>query len=628
MTLPCNPLDYVKEAFDQEARRRSVEGILESYHSNYDVLSEGVQNAVDAVEDAALEDAALKKREDVALKKPARPYRVDVTVSLEGNWISILDSGVGMTEEQVSHAFAPQATFKQQSSRGRKNMYRGYKGVGLTFLAYGTDDITIHSKKEGAALIKARMKYGRAWARGERTDEPVMNVDPDASPLESIERGTYVKVQFSNKTRPKSLSKIGSTIEIWNVILRTKTAIGQVLLGRDPEVAFKVKLKLMNGGETEINVEPTFLYPHNVKRTPPFRFLDLVDYHKTYAEQTTPPVEKLRQDGVYLVWDSARIAQELTDVQGKEYADLIAAYTPSVYAFVPYQGSVWGELNKIEAGASGRKYIYPGLMIAVNRQRLADISGIEATRFEVFGRNVFVAVHFDGVKPDQGRKTIEIEAEDFAKDAADRLVQYLGKQRSLLRPSGEAPTPEQREIERNHSEWLYNVQKHAETSPLHIPPATYVSTPLTEQDVIGLFHQLCSLGVFPGIKVYATSQSKTYDCLIQFDCGVEEPGLVYESAEKHPLGVSHFILGKDKTFKTRQLTLEFKNNLDRLIEDVVGASPKNFAHIDVCVCWGKVGDSFTGYELEPVTEAKLDVLRSYPGITHVLTRDGDTHVMS
>jgi hypothetical protein len=42
-------------------------------------------------------------------------------------------------------------------------MYRGYKGVGLTFLAYGTDDIVIHSKQDGV-LTKARMKYGRVWA--------------------------------------------------------------------------------------------------------------------------------------------------------------------------------------------------------------------------------------------------------------------------------------------------------------------------------------------------------------------------------------------------------------------------------------------------------------------------------
>lgn len=80
-TFPCNPLDYARDSFDSEARRRSVEGILESYHSNYDVLAEGVQNAVDAVEDAHLEGLSA-------------PYIIEVTVDLTANWIGILDTGV------------------------------------------------------------------------------------------------------------------------------------------------------------------------------------------------------------------------------------------------------------------------------------------------------------------------------------------------------------------------------------------------------------------------------------------------------------------------------------------------------------------------------------------------------
>ena len=301
-------------------------------------------------------------------------------------------------------------------------------------------------------------------------------------------------------------------------------------------------------------------------------------------------------------------------------------YAPFVYAFVPYQGSVWGELNRIATGVQKRNYLYPGLMIAVNRQRLADIFEIDVTRYEVFSRNVFVVVHFDGVKPDQGRKTIEVEAEEFAKITADRVVQYLAKQRTLLRASGESPTPWQLQVEKEHAEWLYNVQKHAETAPLHIPPATYISTPLTEQDVVGLFHQMSSPGVFAGIRIYSTSQSQTYDCLIEYDCDRDEHGLLYKTREENPLGVSPFTLGDGKRFSTRQLTIEFKNNRDSLMEDVEGDSPKTFGNIDVCVCWGKVGDSFRGYELEQVTESNLDE-RKFPGVTHLLRRNGDVHVV-
>lgn len=614
MTLPCNPLDYIKDAFDQEARRRSVEGILDSYHSNYDVLSEGVQNAVDAVEDASLEGL------------PA-PYFIEVTISLAGNWISILDTGVGMTEEQVEQAFAPQATFKQQDKRDRKNQYRGYKGVGLTYLAYGADDIILHSKQEGGVLTKARMQYGRAWATGSLPDQPVMTTHDETSPLEDYSRGTYVKIQLSNQTRPKSLRKIASSLPAWNVILRTKTAIGQVLLGREAITPLDVTLKVIDKGEQKAKVIPEFLYPHTVRRSPPFRFLDLVDYHKKHPEQTKPPIDKVRQDGLYLEWDAARITQELSADQRKEFESQIAEFTPVAYAFVPYNGAVWASLNEIETGVARKGHLSPGLMIAVTRQRLADISGIEAKRYETFGRNVFVIVHFDGVKPDQGRKTVAIEAEDFAKAVADRIVQYLGgKQKDLLRPSGESPTPQLREIEKGHADWKYNVKKHAELLPLHVPPLTYVSSPLTEQDVIGLFHQLSALGLFPGIKVYATSQIKTYDCLIEFDCDREQPGLSYVSAEKHPLGLSPYILGTRPKFSTQPLTVEFKNNLDGLMVDIEGESPKSFAHIDICVCWGQVGDSFIGYEIEAISEPNLD-LRSYPGITHLLRRDGDTHVI-
>jgi hypothetical protein len=616
--FPVDPLRLVSGGMDVEYRRRTVEGILESYHSNYDVLAEAVQNAVDAVEDAKLGEL-----------KP--PFLIEVTVNLADNWVGILDTGVGMSLEEVTSAFAPHVSFKQgsqaKSKRDKKNLYRGYKGVGLTFLAYGTDDIVIHSKQNDL-LTKARMKYGRVWAMGERSDPALMIEEAGTSPLDSYTRGTYIQVQFSATTRPRSLSKLAPSISLWRTILRTKTAIGQVLMGRKSIAPLKVKLTLVDGqGSKTTDVEPEFLYPHQIKRSPPFRFLDLVDYHKTYPEQTNPPAEKLRQDGIYLEWDAERIQKEFTEKQQAAYAEQIKRYSPFIYAFVPYQGSVWSELNEIVTGLSNRTYLDSGLMLAVNRQRLAEAVDIDATRYETFSRNVFVIVHFDDAKPDQGRKTIEVDAEDFAQRAADRVVQYLGKQRPLLRPPGESPTPEQRQVEKDHGDWVFNVKTHAKSSPLHIPPVTYISTPLTEQDVVGLFNQLSAAGVFAGMRVYATSQIKTYDCLVEYDTPREEPGLRYGSRDENPLGVSPYTLGTQKRFQTKQLTVEFKNNLDSLIEDVEGDSPKEFGNIDICVCWGKVGTQFKGYELDAITESNLDE-RKFPGVTHLLSRDGDVHVVS
>ena len=55
--LPADPLATIVAAPDYHRLR--ITGILESYNSNYDVLTELVQNAVDAVEDAFFSDLDL-----------------------------------------------------------------------------------------------------------------------------------------------------------------------------------------------------------------------------------------------------------------------------------------------------------------------------------------------------------------------------------------------------------------------------------------------------------------------------------------------------------------------------------------------------------------------------------------
>ena len=166
-------------------------------------------------------------------------------------------------------------------------MHRGFKGIGMTFLAYGTDDITIHSKRDGN-LTKARMQYGRAWATGDRADAALLTADPSDSPLDKHSRGTRLRVQFSQNTRPRSLAHLASTMDIWKTILRTKTAIGQIKLASDGPVAkLKVKLTIVDGeAATTESIDPSFLYPHEITRNPRFRFLDLVEYHKTHPEKT------------------------------------------------------------------------------------------------------------------------------------------------------------------------------------------------------------------------------------------------------------------------------------------------------------------------------------------------------
>lgn len=214
---------------------------------------------------------------------------------------------------------------------------------------------------------------------------------------------------------------------------------------------------------------------------------------------------------------------------------------------------------------------------------------------------------------------------DAANAIADAAVQYLLQQTAFLKPAGEKTTAAQREVEASHEDWVYNVKTHAKENPLAIRPVCYSSTPLTEQDVTGLFNQFAALGLFPGLSILATSSWRTYDCYVQFYCK-DNLDFVRYDAEQNPLGLSTDILSnQERIFKTRGLTLEFKNNLEGLIADLESPSKKkSHRHIDICVCWGSLKPRHTGYEFEEITEANLHE-RKYPGVTHVLRKDEESH---
>jgi hypothetical protein len=96
--------------------------------------------------------------------------------------------------------------------------------------------------------------------------------------------------------------------------------------------------------------------------------------------------------------------------------------------------------------------------------------------------------------------------------------------------------------------------------------------------------------------------------------------------DQNPLGLSTDIFGVvDRHFSTKGLTLEFKNNLEGLIDNLENpASKKAFHNIHICVCWGSIETQHRWYTLDAITEANLHE-RHYPGITHVLRRDGENH---
>src|SRR5207248_2042318 len=125
-----------------------------------------------------------------------------------------------------------------------------------------------------------------------------------------------------------------------------------------------------DGTVHELSPPSTFLLPHLVERKPEFRFLDVRAYYEKHSERTDIPVDSLRQDGIYLTWDKDKIYSELTSDQKNLFKNEIEEYNPVLYAFFPYSSIVWTQINQELVGVTNRRYLSPGLIIGVNKQRL------------------------------------------------------------------------------------------------------------------------------------------------------------------------------------------------------------------------------------------------------------------
>jgi hypothetical protein len=617
LTLAYDPIESAMKS--REHARRAILGILESYNSDYDALAESIQNSMDALEDACIHGLP-------------GPYLLDITIDLRAKSISVFDTGNGMSHEQVCEAFAPTSTFKDIPDRIKKRgkyPYRGYKGVGMTFLAYGTNDVHIQSHQNGS-IVKGRMRLGSDWVHGRRQDPPMLEIDKTPTPLDKRTRGTFLRLLFSKETRPESLAKLGSTLDIWETILRTRTAVGQILIGQEPAGQFTINLKLVGqDGQSSRAITPLFYYPSLVEKEPKFRFLDVGKYHKDHPGVADIPKDQRRQDAVWVEWDHERYQRPHGRRGKKHFAYELETFSPSLYAFRPYDEPTWTAITEAATGQKKRHLRGPGLVIGVNHQRMASESiSIKTSRSEYLASNVFVLVLFDKASLDQGRKALQPRIMDLAQKIADDAIQFLLKQGTFLKPAGEKTTGAQRAIEKGHDDWVYNVKTHENSDPLSVPPVCYASTPITEQDVIGIFNQLAALDVFPGVKILATSASRTYDCYVEFDCRERLERLRYRAIDNNPLGLSLDTLGATEThFSTKGLTLEFKNNLDGLLGNLGSqSSSKAFRNIDICVCWEALEEKHRWYTLDAITEANLHV-RHFPGVTHVLRKDGEAHVI-
>lgn len=611
-----DPLEAADENHDKEvisaAKKREIKNILKSYVSNYDPFSELLQNAMDAI------DRRIQEDDDFVPK-------ISIKIDLKENSVEVVDNGCGFEESEFRSFLAPSISFKS----GGKT--RGNKGVGVTYIAYGFNELTIRTKNEHFDY-EGSIRRGREWIEDNdgTVSRPKIEATKKSSELfDSLDQGTSFKIRFSGKyIRPSNLSWYqANSPEQWLYLLLIKTPLGAIDLPEltPSDVLFHISVVDKNGNDQSLNdISTAYKYPHlEIKASQKLsKIKDVQQRALDKGKDLSQAIQKYRNsNGIYEIYGAEDITDLLSlSVSEKEYLEL---YNISAYGYFAYSTEVWDQINDKKAKLrKGLRILRGGLQLANNGMPQGEMITIPLTKSIGHQNQTHVIVHFEDAEPDLGRKGFQPELKDLAEKISVAIVRQLSSRRDILKSDSGAQADIEKELKVH--EWIKAQEKYEQDHPLVLTNSNFFlptkkisvgSVPQSEQDVIVLFNQLIAGGVIRGIKLLATSQSSQYDSIFRFVA--EEPLKNLHFDEKNnPLGVLEEQLQKQYTSQPK--VLEYKYSLDGLIREFE-SGVKHENDIDLAVFW-EIGAEFEK-EYNVISLLDFDNVhqRQHHGITHILS---------
>lgn len=140
---------------DAEAiQRREAQNVLSSYSRAIDFLSEALQNATDAIDMRSA-------------REPDAPRRIGISFDRSQGRFSVADTGIGMSREDLEIVLTPNVTLKAgRLARSTTGRSRGHKGVGLSFLALGSNYLQIQTC-DGRHRYDVVVRNGNRWIKSD-----------------------------------------------------------------------------------------------------------------------------------------------------------------------------------------------------------------------------------------------------------------------------------------------------------------------------------------------------------------------------------------------------------------------------------------------------------------------------
>lgn len=611
-----DPLDAA-DSSDQEiisaAKKREIKNILKSYVGAYDSFSELLQNAMDAIEKRA------------AVEKENFEPKIIVSINIKDNSVEIVDNGCGFEADQFRSFLAPSISFKSGGGT------RGNKGVGVTYIAYGFNDLTIRTKNKDFRDTR-RIRRGRDWvddASGTVARPRAELAKENSEYFESIDQGTSFKIKFGgNNTRPKNLNWYqASTPAQWLYLLLLKTPLGYISIedGSASPISFDLHVIDADGNQHSlVGIDAKYKYPHE-EISASQRLGNVLAAQELAIKNGKDPSQAIQKfknsNGIYERYASNDLIPLLRI--SDEEKQLIMDYKISAYGYFAYSTEVWDQLNDKKAGLrKNYRVLRGGLQLANNRMAQGDLITIPLTKSIGHQNQTHVIVHFHDAEPDLGRKGFQPELKELAEKISVMIVGKLSDRRDILKSDSGAQADIEKDIKVH--EWLKDQESHEQSNPLELKNQNFFlptkkisigSTPRSEQDVIVLFNQLLAGGVIRGIRLLSTSQVAQYDGVFRY-CAEEPLENQYFDKTSNPLGVLDEQIVKP--FYSPPKILEYKYSLDGLIREFESGL-KNAQEIELAVFWDMGKEYLKEFSIISYLDFDNVHQRRYHGISHSLS---------
>jgi hypothetical protein len=464
----------------EERALREAQNVLSSYSHATDFMAEALQNAADAIDERRA-------------KEQRATARIQIVFDTRDRQLSVADTGVGMSYDDVRVVLTPNVTTKTgRYAPGRRS--RGEKGVGLSFLALASNYLHIRTC-DGRERQDVTVKGARDWVRSGATMRPPTGAHESNDPDEYLGSSRYTIVTIGD-IDPLDFDGdlFGYSVEelVWK--LRTLTAVGNTRYlfesPFDPSLhAREIEVKLRHvsaAGVTDWEVPYAYATPEELapgRRVVAFE--EVADL---------PPAEQVRR------------------LRGAAVRYVAQFRTPSnrivgMYAFITNGDDMRALLKERQAEWGWAPSSWQGFYIATRGMPTGVTLGESVITTRAYERRVFALLSEDELMLDVGRKTLHGQTRNMLASIAK-----LAWNEELARVTPRVGAAAVSAPDLGALDVAMAQARRLENLNWTIP---YLKTPASRAGVIAVFHELVAQGrLLPRLRTLRTGTFIDDDALI------------------------------------------------------------------------------------------------------------------